>query len=134
MEVSYLHNSPRLSIYREKCRTEPRVLRLCRRPSSGGASSSHPAGHYFTLACMSVFLCRPSAALSVSPLHLVLVSQVPASLSFPSPVLPKEGAASFRRLVSKHAALIFHGCAFFLLLPLLFSLGCAPNPPPPPFV
>lgn len=49
---------------------------------------------------MSVFLCRPLAGASVSPLHLVLVSQVPASLPFPSlalpsPVLPEEGAAFF---------------------------------------
>lgn len=88
--------------------------------SSGGASSSHPDGHYFTPACMSVFLCRPLAGASVSPLHLVLVSQAPPH----PPVLPEEGAAFFGPLVSKHIALIFHRCAFFLLLLLLFSLSC----------
>lgn len=98
--------------------------------SSRVALSSHPVSHYFTRACMSVFLCRPLAGASVSPLHLVLVSQPPASLSFPSPALPEEGAAFFGRLVSKHIALIFHGCAFFLLL-LLFSLSCVPPHPPP---
>lgn len=133
VEVSCLHNSPDCQFTgRNVARWHMFCVFVLGRSVvfTPGRSLFHPSMYE----CVSVSALGGRERVTPAPRACQSSAGLP-SLPFPSPVLPEEGAAFFRRLVSKHIALIFHGCAFFLLLLVLFSLGCVPLPTPtPPFV